>query len=89
MKRHHKEELVGGMAQENAKIIMDIFDGVETGAKRDAVILNAGAAIYVSGKAETLEDGIQKAREAIDNGKAKEKLEELIKFSKDVDGEVV
>ena len=89
IKKYAKEELVGGTSEDNAKILKDIFDGKEVGAKRDAVILNAGAAIYVSGKAETLESGIEKAREAIDTGKAKAKLEELVKFSRDSEGEAV
>lgn len=81
LNRYDKTEIVGGTPVENAEIIKKIFDG-EKGAKRDAVLLNAGATIYVSGNAETLEKGIAKAVEMIDTGKAKQKLEDLIQFSK-------
>ena len=76
-KRCSKEELVGGTPEENAAITRAILSG-EKGPKRDAVCLNAGAAIYVAGRAESMEEGIKMAEEIIDSGKAMEKLEQFI-----------
>lgn len=73
-----KEDMVGGDPAENAAITKAILAG-EKGPKRDAVVLNAGACIYIDGKAESLAEGIKKAQEVIDNGKAMEKLEAFIK----------
>ena len=75
-----KEELVGGTPQENAKITLDILKG-QKGPKRDAVLMNAGAAIYIGGKAQDLQEGIAIARQRIDEGKALKKLEEFIQAS--------
>ena len=79
--RCEKDALKGGTPQENAQITRDILDGKETGAKRQAVCLNAGAALYIAGKAETMEAGVRLAEELIDSGAAKAKLEEFIKES--------
>ena len=79
--RCEKDALKGGTPQENAQITRDILDGKETGAKRQAVCLNAGAALYIAGKAETMEAGVRLAEEMIDTGAAKAKLEEFIKES--------
>ncbi len=76
--RCKKEELVGGTPEENAKITMAILSGEERGAKRTAVLLNAGAAIYLGGKAASIAEGIEMAKEIIDSGRAKEKLEQFI-----------
>ncbi len=73
-----KEELQGGTPQENAKITRDILEGKENGAKRHAVCLNAGAALYIAGKADTIEAGVKLAEQLIDSGAAKNKLEEFI-----------
>lgn len=75
-----KEELVGGSPQENAEITKAILSG-EPGAKREAVLLNAGAGLYIGGKAESLQEGVKMAAELIDTGKAKKKLEEFIEES--------
>lgn len=75
-----KEELAGGTPEENAAIAREILDGKE-GAKLDAVLLNAGAAIYLVSDGITIGDGIEKAKEIIFSGKAKAKLEEFIKAS--------
>lgn len=75
-----KEALVGGTPEENAAITRAILDG-EQGPRREAVLLNAGAAFYVAGKAETLADGVSLAAEMIDSGKAKEKLAAFIALS--------
>ena len=78
--RCKKEDLVGGTPKENADIALDILNGME-GPKTDAVLLNAGAAIYVAGGADSVADAIEIARETIKSGKAKEKLEQFIKRS--------
>ena len=70
------ESLKGGEPDENADIIWSIFNG-ETGPRRDIVVLNAGAGIKVGGKAESLTDGINLAKESIDSGSAKNILESL------------
>lgn len=76
-----KDELVGGTPEENAQILRDIFSGKIQGAKRNAVLMNAGAALYINGKAETMADGIKLAAELIDSGKATETLEKIIAVS--------
>lgn len=76
-----KEELTGGTPQENAEITRAIFTGEEKGAKRKAVCLNAGAALYIAGKAESMEQGVRTAEKIIDSGKALAKLEEFIEES--------
>ena len=70
------ESLKGGEPDENAEIIWSIFNG-ETGPRRDIVVFNAGAGIKVGGKAESLTDGINLAKESIDSGSAKNILESL------------
>lgn len=79
-KRRKLGEIKGGNAQENGEIIIRILKG-EKGARRDMVLLNAGAAFLTSGKARDMEEGIKRAEESIDAGKAMEKLEELIEFT--------
>ena len=66
--------------EENAKITRDILNG-EKGHKRNAVLLNAGAALYIDGKAENMADGVRLAAEIIDSGKAAETLEKFIALS--------
>lgn len=78
--RCQKSELVGGTPQKNAQILRDILDGKD-GAKRNAVLLNAGAAIYVAGKADSIDSGIKIAKDMIDSGKAKAQLERFIEQS--------
>lgn len=75
--RCKKEDLVGGDPAENAQIARNILDG-EKGPKRDAVILNAGAAIYIARKDVTLPEAMKIAEDAIDSGKAKAQLEKFI-----------
>lgn len=79
-KKCQKEELAGGTPEENAKITLAILNG-EKGAKRDAVVLNSAAALYIAGKCETLEEAVCYAQELIDSKKAKEQLEKLIEYS--------
>lgn len=78
--RCDKSELVGGTPEENARITIDILKGAK-GAKRDAVLLNAGASLYIGGKAETLKDGVKLAAEIIDSGKAYDTLQKFIEVS--------
>ncbi len=75
-----KDDLKGGTPQENAEITKAILSG-EKGAKRDAVLMNAGASLYIGGKADSMESGIRLAAEIIDSGKAIETLSKLIEVS--------
>ena len=79
--RCSKEDLVGGTPAENAEITRAILKGEERGSKRQAVCLNAGAALYIAGKAESMETGVRMAEELIDSGAALKKLEEFIQAS--------
>jgi len=76
-----KEDLQGGEPAENAEITLSILRGDERGPKRSAVLLNAGAALYIGGKADSFEDGVKLAGELIDNGSALAKLNEFIEVS--------
>lgn len=75
-----KEDLKGGTPADNAQITRDILAG-KTGHKRNAVLMNAGAALYIAGKAENMADGVKLASELIDSGKATETLEKIIEVS--------
>ena len=75
-----REDLRGGTPDENARITLAILNG-EKGAKRNAVLMNAGAALYIGGKAESIADGIELAAEIIDSGRAIETLQRLIEIS--------
>jgi anthranilate phosphoribosyltransferase len=74
------EDLKGGDAEENAEILKDIISG-STGPKRDMVLLNAGAAIFLARKAKSLKEGVSLAAESIDSRKALEKMEALRDFN--------
>jgi anthranilate phosphoribosyltransferase len=78
--RANCEDIVGGNAKENAAITRSILDG-DKGSKRDMVLLNASAAFVASGKCDNFSDGIKIAEEAIDSGKARQKLDNLIEFT--------
>ena len=78
--RCEKEELKGGTPEENADITRKILKG-EKGPKRDAVLLNAGASLYIGGKAENMKEGIDLAAELIDSGKAFDTLSKVIEVS--------
>lgn len=78
--RCSKEELVGGTPEENAKITRDILAGAK-GPKANAVLLNAGASLYIAGKAESFKAGVELAEELINSGKATETLEKIIEVS--------
>jgi len=76
LSRHPIEELVGGEAADNARILRDVLDG-QKGAPRDAVLANAAAALVATGAARDLRGGVRVAAEAIDKGAAREKLKQL------------
>ncbi|MCD7776747.1 MAG: anthranilate phosphoribosyltransferase [Firmicutes bacterium] len=80
LSRYDKSELVGGTPEKNAEITRSVLKG-EHGAKRDAVLINSGAAIYIAGKAESIKDGVTLAAKLIDSGAAYEKLENFIRMS--------
>ena len=77
------DAIKGGDAQENAWIIRNILDGQE-GARKDMVLLNAAAAFVAAGLDQDLKAGIERARDVIDSGKAKNKLEQLIEFTNSI-----
>lgn len=77
------EDIKGGSAKENAEVIVNILKG-HKGHKRDIVVLNSAAALYVGNVCESIKEGIKLAEELIDSGKAYEKMNELIKYSRAV-----
>lgn len=78
--RCQKSDLAGGVPAENANIVRSILNG-EKGHRRNAVLMNAGAALYIGEKAGSLEEGIKLAEQLIDSGKAAKTLEALISLS--------
>ena len=81
LKCRAQEELRGGTPAENAAITRAILEGRERGAKRDAAVLNAAAALFVAGKAESLTKAVRLAEETIDSGRALRKLEQFVLLS--------
>lgn len=79
--RGTKDEIVGGTAADNAEITRGILNGTITGTKRNIVLLNAGAALYVAKAADSLSDGIKLAAELIDSRKALDTLNKVIEVS--------
>lgn len=75
-----KDDLRGGTPEENAQITRAILSG-EKGHKRNAVLMNAGAALYIGGKADSMQDGVTLAAQLIDTGKALQTLDKLIEVS--------
>ncbi len=84
IKRASVKEIAGGTPEENARDIVDILKG-KKGAKRDIIVINAGAAMLVSGMAETLASGIKMANQSIDNGAALNKLKEFVEAAGDAE----
>jgi anthranilate phosphoribosyltransferase len=82
-KRSQKSEIVGGDKSENARITRQILGG-QKGAKRDAVVLNAAAAVYVAGKCPSIKDAVSLVSDTIDSGRALSKLNEFIKYSNEL-----
>lgn len=74
-------ELIGGDAEENAKITRSILNGSEQGAKRDVVVLNAAICLYLAGKTSTIKSAIPLAQDLIDSGAALYVLEEFVRLS--------
>ncbi|MBC7119979.1 MAG: anthranilate phosphoribosyltransferase [Candidatus Methanosuratus sp.] len=85
LERCHPEALSGGTPEDNAQIIRNIFSGKEKGPRRDVLLMNAAGSLYVGGMASSFRDGIELARNIIDEGKAEKKLEEFIRASNEVD----
>lgn len=85
LERCTKADLVGGTPEENAQITLAVLKG-EKGPKRDAVLMNAGASLYIGGKAESMKEGIRLAAELIDSGKALETLQKFIEVSNRTEG---
>lgn len=81
LRRGKKGDLLGGTPRENAEITRAILAGEERGAKRDAAVINAAAALFVAGKANGMKAAVKLAEETIDSGKALRKLEEFVKAS--------
>ncbi len=81
MERCTKEDLAGGDPEENKQITLDILSGKEQGHKRNAVLLNAGAALYIAGKAAAFAGGVKLAGEIIDSGAAMKKLEQFVELT--------
>jgi anthranilate synthase/phosphoribosyltransferase len=79
--RCRSEDLVGGTVEENARILLDILEGKDSGPRRDVSLLNAAAVIYVGGGAANLAQALELARDSLDCGKALIKLEALRKLS--------
>ena len=75
-----KQDLVGGDAKENAKITLAVLNG-EKGPRRNAVLLNSAAGLYVAGKVESLKEGVELAEEIIDSGKALKQLERFVEVT--------
>jgi anthranilate phosphoribosyltransferase len=88
LSRHAPDGLLGGDAHLNARILSDILTGEERGASRDIVLLNAGAAIHLSGRAKTIEEGVRLARDSISEGAAAMALEDFIKITRRLSGTV-
>ena len=81
--RGNIDDIVGGNAEDNARITMEILDG-QDGPKRDIVLLNAGAAILVGGKARIFPEAVALAAQAVDSGAARKKLEQLRQFTSEM-----
>ena len=86
IERCSKDDLKGGTPEENAKTTLAILNG-EKGPKRNAVLLNAGASLYIAGKADNLKAGIELAGQILDSGKAVEVLNKMIEVSNRPDEE--
>jgi anthranilate phosphoribosyltransferase len=83
LRRGRYEDVAGGPPEDNAAVTRRIFAG-EAGPARDLAALNAGAAIYVAGRADTLESGVRAAEEALDSGAAAEALDRLVALSQEL-----
>lgn len=82
LRRSRRDDLLGGDGTENAQTLQEILAGNVQGARRDVVLLNAGAGLYVAGKANSIKEGVELAQSLIESGKALGKLEEYLSFNK-------
>lgn len=82
LKLSNKEDIIGGDAKANARITLDILKG-KKGPKRDAVLLNSAAGLYVAGAVESIKQGVKLAEEIIDSGKALKQLNRFIELTND------
>ncbi|MCZ7661494.1 MAG: anthranilate phosphoribosyltransferase [Thermoleophilia bacterium] len=80
LRRWPLSKLTGGDARQNAAIALNVLKG-EAGAPLEVVLLNAGAALHVAGKAESVQEGVERARESIESGRAREKVNDLVRSS--------
>jgi anthranilate phosphoribosyltransferase len=76
-----KEEIIGGNPEENAQLVRDILSGRVAGARRDIVLMNAGAGLFISGKAKDMPEGVRLAAQLIDSGAALRKVDDMIRVS--------
>lgn len=88
LRRSTKEELAGGTPEENAEITKEILSG-SRGAKRDAAVLNAGAALYAADKVKSIRDGVELAQDIIDSKKAMKQLQNFVRMSGGEQGEAL
>jgi anthranilate phosphoribosyltransferase len=86
LSRHAPDGLLGGDAHLNARVLKDVLSGEEKGAARDVTLLNAGAAIYVSGKAKTVEEGVRLAKESIATRAAEKSLANFVRETRRLAG---
>jgi anthranilate phosphoribosyltransferase len=80
LKRCRLEDLGGGSPEQSAAVVRGVLQGAK-GPTRDIVLLNSGAALYVSGAADSIEQGLRLASESIDSGRARQKLEQLVQLT--------
>lgn len=78
LKRASLDEIKGGDPEENRQLLLNVLSGKERGAKRDVLLLNAGAAIFINGKTESITEGVKLAAKLIDDGDVMEKLHSFI-----------
>jgi len=83
LSRARPQDLAGGTPDDNAATTRRILDG-EPGPQRDLAVLNAGAAIYVAGRVDTLETGVREAEAAVDDGRAAASLDRLVAMTKEL-----
>jgi len=87
IKRADIKDVLGSSAEENARVALSILRDKENSAKRDIVVINSAAAVYVAGKAKSFEEAAKIAQEAIDSGRAYEKLKALVDRSREITSE--
>ena len=86
LKRCRLEDIATGTPEENAAMIREVFSGKDRGPRHDAVALNAAGALMIGGKAGSMAEGVELARELIGSGAARRKLKELYEASHDLAG---